>query len=196
MIAKKCYHIAFAPFVFLVVLLYLSFINTIYFVLFLFFIVVQGFFIFFFRDMPRTIHQGVISPVDGKVVSITATKVSIFMSIFDMHVNLMPYNGTIRQIKRYKGIHRPAYGDITKNMRVEIDIDSKIGLLTVVQITGIVAQRIINYISEGDTIKKGEKIGIIRFGSRVECALPSRCKIIVKKNQKVKAGETIATVEI
>jgi phosphatidylserine decarboxylase len=78
---------------------------------------------------------------------------------------------------------------------MEIEIDSSIGKIKLIQIAGIFARRIIPYVKEGEYVKKGDKIGIIRFGSRVEMYLPERCEIIVSNGQKIKAGQTVARIQ-
>lgn len=193
MIAKKCLHIALAPLPFLIISFTLLFYNMLFLILFISALACQLFFIFFFRDVKREIKDGIISPADGKIMEAN-NKISIFMSIFDMHVNLMPCDGKIVKMNYFKGKHAPAFKDVSKNERLEIEIESRIGKIKLIQIAGIFARRIVPYIKEGDKLKKGEKIGIIRFGSRVELYLPADCKVIVRKNQKVKAGETIAIV--
>jgi phosphatidylserine decarboxylase len=145
--------------------------------------------------MPRNIGSDIISPADGKVIYASDNKIAIFMSLFDMHVNLMPYDGKIVEIHHYRGEHKPAYSDVSKNERMEIEIDSSIGKIKLIQIAGIFARRIIPYVKEGEYVKKGDKIGIIRFGSRVEMYLPERCEIIVSNGQKIKAGQTVARIQ-
>jgi len=185
MIAKNCIHILLIPFLLFLFFLFYGFIYLSIPFLLLFF-----FFLFFFRDVPRKIEEGIISPADGRVME-AGHKISIFMSPFDMHVNLMPCTGKIISMRYHKGMHKPAYGNIEKNERMEIDIDSDIGKMKVVQIAGIFARRIVSYVKEGDVVKKGDKIGIVRFGSRVEVYLPDKVKITVKRGDKIKAGQTI-----
>ena len=144
--------------------------------------------------MPRTVGEGVISPADGRVLYVEHNTLAIFMSLMDMHVNLMPYEGRIVKMKHYEGGHAPAYGNVGNNERLETEIESEIGKIKVVQIAGMIARRIVPYVREGDTLGKGDKIGIIRFGSRVELVLPRSCQIVVREGQKIKAGETIAHV--
>ncbi|MEM1514289.1 MAG: phosphatidylserine decarboxylase [Candidatus Thermoplasmatota archaeon] len=191
MIAKKCLHIALFPLPFLIIsLVFLKFYEFFKYIFFVF-LIFQIFFIFFFRDIKREIQDGIVSPADGKIVESNG-KISIFMSLFDMHVNLMPYDGKISKIVHYKGEHKPAFSKIERNEKVEIDIESKIGKIKVVQIAGFFARRIVTYIKEGEYLKKGEKLGIIRFGSRVEIILPENCKIVAEKGKKIKAGQTVA----
>ena len=192
MIAKKCYLIAFAPMPFLLIFLFLSIFNKIFFPFFILLFIFQSFFIYFFRDVKRKIGNGIISPADGKVLYAKGNKISIFMNIFDMHVNLAPYEGKIIRMEYKKGEHKPAYKDVSKNERMEIYMDTNIGEIVIIQIAGIFARRILPYVKEGDYVKKGDKIGIIKFGSRVETILPKNCKVLVKEGKKIKAGDTIA----
>ncbi|MBC7081398.1 MAG: phosphatidylserine decarboxylase [Thermoplasmatales archaeon] len=194
MIAKKCFHIAFLPIPFLILSLFLSKFYSVFGYIFLLLLLLQAFFIFFFRDLKREIQDGIVSPADGKIIE-NEGKISIFMSLFDMHVNLMPYDGKISKIRRHEGKHCLAFRNAEKNEKLEIEIDSDIGKIRIFQIAGFFARRIVPYVKEGDFLKKGEKIGIIRFGSRVELILPENCKIIVEKEKKVKAGERIAVTK-
>ena len=191
MIAKKCYLTAFLPLPFLIVFLILSYFYFSFLFLFLILLLIQLFFLYFFRDAKREIKDGIISPADGKVVE-AGEKISIFMSIFDMHVNLAPYHGKIKKMVYKKGEHKPAYGDVSRNERMEIYMETEIGEIVVIQIAGIFARRIVPYVKEGDEVKKGDKIGIIKFGSRVELILPKNVDIVVRKGDKIKAGETVA----
>ncbi|MCD6512833.1 MAG: phosphatidylserine decarboxylase [Thermoplasmata archaeon] len=193
MIAKKCYTTAFAPMPFIVLFALLSIFYHLFIFILILFILIQIFFVYFFRDMPRKIEDGIISPADGVVVEKDG-KISIFMSVFDMHVNLSPYDGVVKSMKYTKGLHKPAYGDVSKNERMEIVMETDIGEIVVVQIAGIFARRIVPYVNEGDRVKKGDKIGVIKFGSRVEVILPENAKIVVDRGRKIKAGETIALV--
>jgi phosphatidylserine decarboxylase len=155
----------------------------------------------FFRDPERAIGNGIVMPADGRVREISdvtdsdvgkCTLVSTFMNIYNVHVNRMPLDGTIKDIVHHKGAHLPAFKkESEKNERVIITIETKIGMIKVIQIAGTLARRIVPYIKKGDTLKKGEKIGIIRLGSRVDIYLPSKAikTICVKEGDMVKAGE-------
>ncbi len=195
MIAKKCIHIALFPLPFLILSLFLIHFHHLAIIPFFLLLLLQIFFLYFFRDVERHIEDGIISPADGKVLYAGRHSVSIFMSIFDMHVNLMPYDGKIVSMKHIQGSHKPAYGDVEKNERMEIEIDSNIGRIKLIQIAGVFARRVVPYIKEGDFVKKGEKIGIIRFGSRVEIILPESCHVVAGEGKKIKAGEKIAEIK-
>ncbi len=197
MIAKGGYPTAFLPMPFLIIFAFFSvfFYHIAFLILLIISIILQSFFIYFFRDAKRKIGNGIISPADGRIIEANKNKISIFMSIFDMHVNLAPYNGKIIRMEYRKGLHKPAYGDVSKNERMEIYMETGIGKMKIAQIAGIFARRILSYVKEGQYVKKGEKIGIIKFGSRVEMQVPENYKIIVKKGEKIKAGETIARLK-
>lgn len=163
--------------------------------------------ILFFRDPERNIGKGIVACADGRIRDISnlkdddvgdCTMISTFMNIYNVHVNRMPLEGTIKNIVHTKGFHLPAFKkESEKNERVTIMIRTKIGIIKIIQIAGTLARRIVPYIQKGDKLKKGEKIGIIRFGSRVDVYLPNKSvkNIIVKRGEMVKAGEyTIAEI--
>jgi phosphatidylserine decarboxylase len=115
------------------------------------------------------------------------------MNIYNVHVNRIPLDGTVKDIVHIHGIHLPAFKkESEKNERVITTIETKIGTIKIIQIAGTIARRIVPYIKKGDKLKKGEKIGIIRFGSRVDIFLPTNKikKINIKVGDIVKAGET------
>jgi phosphatidylserine decarboxylase len=161
----------------------------------------------FFRDPERNIGTGIVAVADGKIREIInindsevgeCTRISTFMNIHNVHVNRMPLDGTIETITHYKGSHLPAFKkESDSNERVVLLIKTDIGRIKIVQIAGTVARRIIPYISKGETVKKGEKIGLIRLGSRVDIYLPTK-KIkapAIQVNDTIKAGEdTIAEI--
>ena len=160
------------------------------------------FIIMFFRDPERDIGKGIVASADGRIREISKlkdkevgdyTKISTFMNLYNVHVNRIPLDGTVKDMVHISGIHLPAFKkESEKNERVIIIIDTKIGIIKVIQIAGTLARRIVPYIKKGDKLKKGERIGIIRFGSRVDVYLPTKKikKINVKVGEIVKAGET------
>lgn len=155
----------------------------------------------FFRDPERStkkIEGSVISPADGKIVKITEddgnqTTLSIFVSLTDVHVNRAPFSGRVTKIQHVPGKHNLAFlKNVEKtNEKNYIEISTQDFKIQVVQIAGFLARRIVCYIKEGDEVKAGQRIGMIRFGSRVDLTLPSRFRFLVKEGMKVKAGETI-----
>ena len=160
------------------------------------------FIIMFFRDPDRDIGKGVAASADGKIREISklkdkevgdCTKISTFMNLYNVHVNRIPLDGTVKDMVHISGIHLPAFKkESEKNERVITIIDTKIGIVKVIQIAGTLARRILPYIKKEDKLKKGERIGIIRFGSRVDVYLPTKKikTIHVKVGDMVKAGET------
>jgi len=165
------------------------------------------FVICFFRNPERTFQDEdklVICPADGKVIKIedvdvhgTITgrfkKISIFMNVFNVHVNRVPYDGTIEKIQYHKGKFLSANLDkaSAENERNEVMIRTQDDrIIWVVQIAGLVARRIVCWASQGTILKKGERFGLIRFGSRVEVFLPSDSRIVITPGEKVRAGKT------
>lgn len=175
-------------------------------VIFLFLTIViflkTGVLLLFFRDPERNIGKGIVACADGRIREISnlkddkigdCTKISTFMDLYNVHVNRILLDGTIKNVVHISGIHLPAFKkESEKNERVILTIDTKIGPIKVIQIAGTLARRIVPYVKKGDKLKKGERIGIIRFGSRVDVYLPTnKIKIIhVKVGEMVKAGET------
>jgi len=164
-------------------------------------LLVTGFFIIFFRDPERTIENGIVAPADGRIREINNitdpdlgdyTLISTFMNVYNVHINRMPLDGTIKDIIHISGGYLPAFKkESEKNERVIIVTDTKIGTVKIIQIAGTLARRIVPYVKKGDERKKGDKIGIIRFGSRVDIYLPTKKikRISVNVNDRIKAGE-------
>jgi phosphatidylserine decarboxylase len=158
-------------------------------------------FLIFFRDPERKIGKGIVAAADGKIREITkindkdigeCSLVSTFMNIYNVHVNRMPLDGEIKNIKHISGIHLPAFKkESENNERVIIIINTKYGKIKIVQIAGTLARRIVPYIKKGDKLKKGDKIGIIRLGSRVDVYVPKKLEIKVKVGERVLAGESV-----
>ncbi len=150
---------------------------------------------FFFRDPPRVIEEGVISPADGKIDFVSETRMEVFMNIFDCHVNRSPVSGKVVKINYIPGKFPPAFirnRSVKTAERNEIWIENEDGIFKVTQIAGFLARRIVCYVKTGDFVEKGQKIGMIRFGSRVVLEVPKSYKIVVKKGRKVFAGEKVA----
>lgn len=162
--------------------------------------------LWFFRDPPRYPPQDeelVVSPADGRVVEVEriekapyteepAVKVGIFMSPFDVHVNRAPADGVVERIEYHQGGYLLASKASASelNERNAIVFSTGFGVLVVVQIAGLVARRIVCYLKVGDKVSRGERFGLIRFGSRLDVYMPLNCEILVKKGDKVKAGES------
>jgi phosphatidylserine decarboxylase len=186
---------------FCIFLFLLLFYNNVWFLLGVIpFVCVTIFFLLFFRDPEREIGNGIVAPADGKIREIKQGKdhilISTFMEVNNVHVNRMPIDGKITKMEHFPGKHLRAWKKESDfNERVIVDIDSPIGTVKVVQLAGLIARRVYPYIKAGDTLSKGDRIGIIRLGSRVDVYLPATKvkKVTVKAQDPVKAGiDTIA----
>jgi phosphatidylserine decarboxylase len=164
--------------------------------------------VYFFRNPERVGPEGdglVISPADGRVVEVSqlenndytsgpSKKIGIFMSVFNVHVNRAPISGEVQDIKYHPGKFLVASRDKASNdnERNAIILDiGKSSPIAVVQIAGLVARRIVCYLSKGLKICQGERLGLIRFGSRVDVYLPLESDVDVSIGDRVKAGVTI-----
>lgn len=156
-----------------------------------FFLLLPLFVLWFFRDPARDISHGIVSPADGRVMDADRSGISIFMSVTDVHVNRSPVSGILVDLSHKPGGYKPAYrGDSDRNEQQRYVIQTDKGDLIMTQYAGLVARRIVPYVKKGERLEKGQKIGMIRFGSRVDIQFPSPVDIAVKKGDKVKAGET------
>ncbi|WP_406659863.1 phosphatidylserine decarboxylase [Methanolobus sp. ZRKC3] len=153
------------------------------------------FFIFFFRDPERIVEgceRSMVAPADGRIVDIRGRKICIFMNFQNVHVNRFPIHGKVVSIEHKKGGYIPAFcKDSDRNERSHTLIDTEHGLVEVIQIAGTAARRIISYVNEGDFLAKGQRFGMIRFGSRVDVTVPENFEISCKKGDKVYAGQTV-----
>jgi phosphatidylserine decarboxylase len=171
------------------------------------FTLITSFIIWFFRNPERSFQDEekvLISPADGKVIKIENVevngtisgrfkKISIFMNVFSVHVNRATCSGKVEAINYHEGKFLSANLDKASqdNERNEVMIRTEDGRsVWMVQIAGLIARRIVCWVSVGTTIKKGERFGLIRFGSRVDVYLPEDSIISVKLKDKVKAGQT------
>jgi phosphatidylserine decarboxylase len=174
-------------------------ISSILLLLFIFGDILTVFFIIFFRDPQRSPtgnEDDAVSPADGKVISIQHRTISIFMNIHNVHVNRAPLSGIVTHIDYKPGGYIPAFNkDSEVNERNHVVIKTASGTLELTQIAGILTRRIVSYISEGTQLKRGERIGMIRFGSRVDVTMPEGYVFTVKLNDAIKAGETIIAVK-
>ncbi|MFI6390543.1 phosphatidylserine decarboxylase [Nonomuraea sp. NPDC050547] len=153
--------------------------------------------LWFFRDPDRTPGQGrVLSPADGVVQSIDPwpdgrTRVAIFMSPLNVHVNRAPLAGTVTSVQHVAGGFLPAFNkDSDQNERVVWHFETALGDIEMVQIAGAVARRIVPYLSAGAKVTQTERIGLIRFGSRVDIYLPEGITPAVAVGEKTVAGVT------
>ena len=144
------------------------------------------------REIPRNLDSLMISPADGKITRIQDNKVSIFMNLHNVHVNRSPIKGQVTDIEYRKGGYIPAFmKDSERNERNIITLSTEFGECDITQISGTVFRRIVPYVKIGDEISMGQRIGMIRFGSRVDVTIPEGFDRIVQYGDKVRAGETI-----
>ncbi len=151
---------------------------------------------FFFRDPERDRNHTpgtVLSPADGKILRVEESTISIFMSLFDVHINRIPIGAVVDSIHYKKGKFKAAYRSDTEkeNEQNTVILKSKLGEVTVTQIAGIIARRIVCRLQEGEHVFSGQRFGLIKFGSRVRITLPPNVKINVRIGDKVKAGITV-----
>jgi len=170
-------------------------------------LVLMFYFCYFFRNPRREIavdEDVILSPADGTVTDIVpmemdefvkepCNKVVIFMSVFNVHVNRSPINGKIKLQKYFCGRFRPAYKDTVgfENEHHVLGIENERIRISVKQIAGILARRIVSYVTLDDELKQGELYGMIKFGSCLEVVMPKNVEIAVTKGQKVAGGQTI-----
>lgn len=170
-------------------------------------IVLTIFCIYFFRNPERNIvgQKGIVlSPADGRVMDVKMVmeenyihaktiRVRVFLSIFNVHINRSPIEGRVEWVNRVSGIYLPAYKDEVsdRNARNYIGIVTDWGKILVVQITGLIARRLVCWVQPGDTLAIGERFGLIRFGSCTEIYLPEDATILVQPGQKLKGGESV-----
>lgn len=158
-----------------------------------------GFFLVFFRDPERPVGEGIVSAADGRVRSVERVggqwRVSVFMNVTDVHVNRFPLDATVEATEPGGSGYRPAFeAEAEHNVQRRYRLSSGIGPVEVVQITGIVARRLVPFARVGATYRKGDRLGMIVLGSRVDVYLPAdRATPTVRTGERVRAGaSTIA----
>jgi phosphatidylserine decarboxylase len=169
------------------------------------FILLGSFSVFFFRDPERTIPADpalLVSPADGTVVKMgpindesgtSFQRVSIFLSVFNVHINRVPADGVITEIRYTKGKFLAAFNHLAseENERNCLRLQHGNSCYRVTQIAGLIARRIVCWKKPGDKVGKGERFGLIRFGSRVDLDLPLDVEVLVKIGEKVHGGSTV-----
>jgi phosphatidylserine decarboxylase len=156
---------------------------------------------YFFRDPERMVSPdstAIVSPADGKVVSVWAekdgmTRISIFLSLFNVHINRSPIAGKVEMVNYRPGKFKVALDEKAslENEQNVLVIGNGSHQIKFSQIAGILARRIVCWKKEGDWVEKGERIGLIKFGSRVDIFLPRDIALVVSLGDKVKGGSTI-----
>lgn len=171
-------------------------------------LLLTGFVTYFFRDPSRVLPEetgAFVCPADGKVIVVReveddrflqqrAMKISIFMNVFDVHVNRIPFAGTVERVLLSPGRFYAADKDkaVLHNEFCAVTVTTPDKQrYAVVQIAGLIARRIVCRAEKGDQVVAGERFGLIRFGSRVDLYLPLSMRVMVKEGEKVTAGETV-----
>jgi phosphatidylserine decarboxylase len=167
-------------------------------------LVLGAFVLYFFRDPQRTIPadpDAIVSPADGRVMEVVeepfggtpGCRISVFLSIFDVHVNRTPVAGRISEIQYRKGqFYAAMRGRASEeNEQNVIHVSSERGEVVFKQIAGWIARRILCWKAVGDSVTRGERVGMIRFGSRVDIWLPAGAEILVRPGQHVAGGSSV-----
>jgi phosphatidylserine decarboxylase len=167
-------------------------------------VLLAAFFLWFFRDPQRKIPAApglIVSPGDGLVtetVTISTPegprqRISIFLNVFNVHVNRSPIGGVLSRVHYQKGAYlnamNPASAD--RNEQNAVTVKGEGFDVTFKQIAGLLARRIVFNFAEGDTVERGQRVGLIKFGSRVDVVVPAEAALKVKVGQKVKGGESV-----
>ncbi len=160
----------------------------------------------FFRDPDRESPEGdekILAPADGRIISVenwknkrtneSGQRISIFMNIFNVHVNRSPVSGVITDVVHYPGEYKSAFKPEAEreNERTVVQVKTAYGVVTFSQVAGFVARRIVFNALVGDEVQAGDKIGMIKFGSRMDVYLPPNVDVLCSIGEKVTAGETI-----
>ena len=167
-------------------------------------VLLAAFFLWFFRDPQREIPTGdglIVSPGDGLVTETVTLatqegprqRISVFLSVFDVHVNRSPISGVLTSVRYQKGLYlnamNPASAD--RNEQNIVTVRGEGIEVTFKQIAGLLARRIVFNLREGDTVKRGQRVGLIKFGSRVDVLLPAEAVLHVKKGERVRGGASV-----
>lgn len=163
--------------------------------------------VYFFRDPERlpmyTGPEFILSPADGCITDIEiveeaplmpgpARRISMFLSIFDVHLQRTPYQGQVQHVQYQSGSFAPAFlKDTHSNEANLISLQTPHGAIVVKQIAGILARRIVCWVAPGDVLTKGQRLGLIKFGSRVDVYLPATVEVMIEKGQQVYGGQTV-----
>ena len=188
----------------IILFLLVIFFYFIYKPLFLIFLILLIFTFYFFRDPERVVPLGddiLLSPADGLITNISEykegkksyTKVSIFLSVFNVHIQRLPVSGQITKIDYIEGKFINATLDKAseENERLRLTLKSGSNVIYITQIAGLIARRIICYLKTNERVNQGERYGIIKFGSRVDIEFPNSYNLMVSIGQQCIGGETI-----
>jgi phosphatidylserine decarboxylase len=167
-------------------------------------ILLAAFFLWFFRDPQRTVPDGtgfVVSPADGKVTDISPliidgtrfTRISIFLNVFNVHVNRSPIAGTIREVRYQKGKYLNAMNEASADQNEQniVTVEGEGQTVVFKQIAGLLARRIVFNKKVGQLVERGERVGLIKFGSRVDVLLDASAQLHIKIGDHVKGGASV-----
>jgi len=167
-------------------------------------VLLAAFFLWFFRDPRRAIPTGpglIVSPGDGRVTETVAIstpdgprqRISIFLSVFNVHVNRSPIGGVLTRVHYQKGQYLNAMNPASaeRNEQNAVTVRGEGIEVTFKQIAGLLARRIVFNLKEGDTVERGQRVGLIKFGSRVDVVIPADATVRVKVGQRVQGGSTV-----
>jgi phosphatidylserine decarboxylase len=167
-------------------------------------LLLAAFFLWFFRDPRRAIPKGeglIVSPADGLVTETVRIdtpngpkqRISIFLNVFDVHVNRSPISGVLTDVRYQKGLFLNAMNpdSAERNEQNSVTVRGEGIEIVFKQIAGLIARRIVFNFREGDKVERGQRVGLIKFGSRTDIVLPVEAELRVKKGQRVKGGSTI-----
>jgi phosphatidylserine decarboxylase len=167
-------------------------------------LLLAAFFLWFFRDPQRAIPQGeglIVSPADGLVTEVARIetpdgmrqRISIFLSVFDVHVNRSPISGVLSEVRYQKGLYLNAMNpdSAVKNEQNIVTVRGENTEITFKLIAGLLARRIVFPLKAGSLVQRGQRVGLIKFGSRVDVLLPESAVVAVQKGQRVRGGSSI-----
>ena len=167
-------------------------------------VLLATFFLWFFRDPERPIPAGdglIVSPGDGLVTETVTIdtpqgerqRISIFLSVFDVHVNRSPIGGLITRVNYQKGLYLNAMNPASaeRNEQNAVTVRGEGMEVTFKQIAGLLARRIVFNHKEGDAVERGQRVGLIKFGSRVDVVIPAEATLCVKKGERVQGGRSV-----
>ena len=175
------------------------------------FLALTGFVAYFFRDPERSSPTGpglLLAPADGKIVAVSplqndlaqpsGTLVSIFLSVLDVHINRAPASGTVVDVRYRPGKFLPAFRPHASDLNEQNIVTLQAGGTRVIikQIAGILARRIVCRVKAGDTLRAGERFGLIRFGSRVDLLIPPEFAVYARPGQRVRGGESVLAASL
>jgi phosphatidylserine decarboxylase len=170
------------------------------------FLGLAGFMVFFFRDPERQApgsDSAVVAPADGRVMAAGAAdpaaappgtwqQITIFLSPMDVHINRMPVSGTVTRVEYLPGKFLAAYKPESRlNERTELWIDHGGQTVVVRQVVGVLARRVVCRARPGDTVRAGQRFGLMKFGSRMDVFLPPSARLFVRSGERVRGGETV-----